>query len=72
MSSAGNRGMISNNAGAPNWNFGKRYSGDAGADNGSTGGRRRVSTVLPAEKELSLLSTSLHIFIKKIDHYPHS
>lgn len=58
--------MISNNAGAPNWNFGKRYSGNASENNGSTTERRRVSTVLPDEKELSLLTTSLHIFFKKI------
>ena len=54
MSSAGNRGMISNNAGAPNWNFGKRYSKDASANDGSTTERRLVSTVLPAEKERDL------------------
>ncbi len=58
MSSAGNRGMISNNAGSSNWSFPKRNSGDASANNSSTAERRRVSAVLPAEKELSLLPTS--------------
>ncbi|KAL2040081.1 hypothetical protein N7G274_006984 [Stereocaulon virgatum] len=45
MSSAGNRGMISNNTGSSNWNFGKRNSGDAtaNANNASTAGRRRSS-----------------------------
>lgn len=66
MSSAGNRGMISNNAGGPNWNFQKRNSGDTSANNGSTAERRRVSVVLSAEKEVSLLSTSLHIFFRGI------
>lgn len=56
MSSAGNRGMISNNAGSPNWNF-KRNSRDAGEKDASTAERRRVSVVLSVEKELS---TSLH------------
>ena len=57
MSSAGNRGMISNNAGSPNWNFSKRNSSDAGEKDASTAQRRRVSVVLSAAKELS---TSLH------------
>ena len=66
MSSAGNRGMISNNAGSPNWNFPKRNSGDASANNGSTAERRRVRIVLSTEKEPSVLSTSLEIFFRKI------
>ena len=53
MSSAGNRGMISNNAGSPNWNFPKRNSRDAGEKDASTAQRRRVSVVLFATKELS-------------------
>ena len=61
MSSAGNRGMISNNAGSPNWNFPKRNSRDAGEKDASTAERRRVSVVLFAVKELSLSSTSLDI-----------
>ncbi|KAL2057269.1 hypothetical protein ABVK25_002322 [Lepraria finkii] len=43
MSSAGNRGMISGNAGSSNWNFGKRVSGDARSNTGSTAERRRSS-----------------------------
>ena len=66
MSSAGNRGMISNNAGSPSWSFPKRNSGDASANNGSTAERRRVSAVLSAEKGLSILSTSLDIFFREI------
>ena len=66
MSSAGNRGMISNNAGSGGWSFPKRNSGDASANNGSTAERRRVSAVLSAEKELSLDSTSLDILVRAI------
>ncbi len=44
MSSAGNRGIISNNKGSSNWNFGSGSgSSDAGANAGSTAERRRVS-----------------------------
>ena len=61
MSSAGNRGMISNNAGSSNWSFPKRNSRDAGEKDASTAERRRVSVVLSAMKEPWLLSTSLDI-----------
>ena len=53
MSSAGNRGMISNNAGSPNWNFPKRNSRDVSEKDASTAERRRVSVALSAAKELS-------------------
>ena len=42
MSSAGNRGLISGNAGSSNWNFGIRNGGDASTNTGSTADRRRV------------------------------
>lgn len=44
MSSAGNRGIISNNAGSSNWQFGRRGSGAAATD-ASTAERRRVSHI---------------------------
>ena len=63
MSSAGMRGMISNNAGAPHY-FQKRDSGDAtSANDAAAAGRRRVSA---AKKELYLLSTSFDIFFRPV------
>ena len=58
--------MISNNAGAPHY-FQKRDSGDAtSANDAAAAGRRRVSAVLSAMKELYLLSTSLDIFFRQV------
>ena len=66
MSSAGMRGMISNNAGAPHY-FQKRDSGDdTNANDAAAAGRRRVSAVLSARRELYLLSTSLDLFFRQV------